>query len=102
MLNLIKNFFSGWNITFQGGIDIIGVIHELELQKGGSTDQVLRTIRIFNSGQLDQNAVFTLPSNIGFGYPKLVDTIADRFQSLINSQLFDFFGFLDGHLQDDG
>jgi len=91
---LIEDLASRGDSVFFGGSGVHRFIHQFELQKSRSADQILCSLPVFNAGKLYQNPFFTLDPNVRFANTELIDPISDRLQRLIRGQFFNTLGFL--------
>jgi len=77
-LNLVKQLGSGRETAFQGCPGIMGVIDQLELEKGGAPDQLFGSLGIGNAGLLNQDIFFPLTTDDRFGHGDFVDAVSNR------------------------
>ena len=84
----VVDFATGGYSTLQGLFNTPLLIHQLEFQQGRLADEVNCPLWIFDAGQLDQDTVFPLGSDVRLTNSKLVNPVADGLQPLVYCQLF--------------
>src|SRR5439155_26607851 len=70
------------------------LVQHFELEKSGVLDERLGPARILDARKLYDNLPETLLLNQRFGYPELVDTVADCFERLAHRLFFDALRFI--------